>query len=185
MKAMESGVLLAVALSAEGDEGFAGKLTAIGLSDGKRAATVAVRDFGDLLSALAPALSDAARKKAVHNSKLLQLQLAKHGIALGGVADDPMLYSYLLEPLASSHALADVVLRRQGRKISPSLAEAAQRTHQLSELLRPEIAREQLRKLYGEIELPLARRCWRKWKRRAFASMWKFWRECRANSIRS
>jgi DNA polymerase-1 len=58
--------------------------------------------------------------------------------------------------LASSHALADVVLRRQGRRISPSLAEAADRTRQLSELLRPEIAREDLQKLYTEIELPLA-----------------------------
>ena len=89
--------------------------------------------WADLLPALAPVLGDAARRKAVHNSKLLQLLLAKQGIALAGVADDTMLYSYLLEPLASSHALADVVLRRQGRKISPSLAEAANRTHQLSE----------------------------------------------------
>src|SRR5262249_16306615 len=62
----------------------------------------------------------------------------------------------LLEPLASSHALADVVLRRQGVKISPSIAEAAERTHQLSELFRPEIAKEQLQSLYDEIELPLS-----------------------------
>jgi DNA polymerase I len=156
MKAMESGALLSIAMGVEGDEGFAGRLTGLGLSDGKRAATVAVRDFGDLLAALTPWLGDSARKKAAHNSKLLQLQLAKHGIPVGGVADDPMLYSYLLEPLASSHALADVVLRRQGSKISTSLAEAAQRTHQLSELLRPEIAREQLQNLYDEIELPLS-----------------------------
>jgi len=156
LQSVEPGGLLALSLGVEGDEGFAGRLTGLGLSDGKRVATVAVREFGDLLSALAPALGDSARKKAVHNSKLLQLLLAKHGIALMGVADDPMLYSYLLEPLASSHALADVVLRRQGRKISPSLAEAAQRTHQLSESLRPEIEREDLQKLYSEIELPLA-----------------------------
>jgi DNA polymerase-1 len=110
-----------------------------------------------LLTALAPALTSAAQPKAVHNSKQLQLQLAKHGVALTGVADDTMLYSYLLEPLASSHELADVVLRRQGRKLSPSLAEAAHRTHELAALLRPEIVREDLLKLYDEIELPLAR----------------------------
>jgi DNA polymerase-1 len=156
LKSVEPNALLALSLSVEGDEGFAGRLTGFGLSDGKRVATMAVREFGDLLSALAPALGDPARKKAAHNSKLLQLLLAKHGTALAGVADDPMLYSYLLEPLASSHALADVVLRRQGRKISPSLAESASRTHQLSELLRPEIVREDLQKLYTEIELPLA-----------------------------
>ena len=112
--------------------------------------------FDDLLKELKRTLADESRPKAVHNSKLLKLQLAKQGITVAGVADDTMLYSYLLEPLASSHALADVVLRRKGRKISPSLAEAAQRTHQLGELLRPEIAREKLQNLYREIELPLA-----------------------------
>ena len=150
----DRGASLALAMSVEGDEGFAGRLSGLGLSDGKRLATVAVG--GSLLPALAPALGDPARRKAVHNSKLLQLLLAKQGIALAGVADDTMLYSYLLEPLASSHTLSDVVLRRQGRKIFPSLSEAAMRTQELSELLRPEIAREDLQKLYSEIELPLA-----------------------------
>ncbi len=156
VNALEPGALLALSLSVEGDDGFAGRLTSLGLSDGRRIATLAVGGLGSLLPSLEPVLANPARWKAVHNSKLLQLLLTKQGTALEGVADDTMLYSYLLEPLASSHALADVVLRRQGRKISPSLAEAAQRTHQLSELLRPEIAREDLQKLYSEIELPLA-----------------------------
>jgi DNA polymerase-1 len=156
LQASERGAALALAISMEGDEGFAGRLTAIGLADRDRLATLAVGGSGELLAALAPALGDPARPKAVHNAKLLELQLAKHGIALAGVADDPMLYSYLLEPLASSHTLADVVLRRQGRRISASLAEAANRTFQLAELLGPEIARQDLQKLYSAIELPLA-----------------------------
>ena len=41
-------------------------------------------------------------------------------------------------------------------RFSASQAEAAQRIQQLAELLRPEIAREDLQKLYTEIELPLA-----------------------------
>jgi len=156
LKSAESNAPLAVAMGVEGDEGFAGRLAGLGLSDGKRQATIALGGLGDLLPALAPALGDAARPKAVHNSKLLQLLLAKQGIGLEGVVDDTMLYSYLLEPLATSHTLADAVLRLQGRKISPSLAEAANRTFQLGELLRPEIVREELQTLYGEIELPLA-----------------------------
>ena len=155
LQGMESGAPLALAVNVEG-EGFAGRLTGLGLSDGKRLASVAVGASSDLLTALAPVLSSTAHPKAVHNSKQLQLQLAKHGVALAGVAGDTMLYSYLLEPLASSHELADVVLRRQGRKLSPSLAEAAHRTHELAALLRPEIVREDLLKLYDEIELPLA-----------------------------
>jgi DNA polymerase-1 len=156
LQAVDRSGALALAMGVEGDEGFAGRLAGLGLADGKRLATVAVGGLGNLLPTLAPALGDPARRKVVHNSKLLQLLLAKQGTALAGVADDTMLYSYLLEPLASSHALADVVLRRQGRKISPSLAEAANRTRELSELLRPEIVREDLQQLYAEIELPLA-----------------------------
>jgi DNA polymerase-1 len=156
LQATSHGAMLALAMGVEGDEGFAGRLAGLGLSDGARLATVTLGILGDLLPALAPELGDPARPKAVHNSKLLQLLLTKQGIALAGVADDTMLYSYLLEPLASSHALPDVVLRRQGRKISSSLAEAANRTLQLNELLRPEITREDLSKLYREIELPLA-----------------------------
>jgi DNA polymerase-1 len=156
LQSVDRSALLALSMNVDGDGGFAGGLAGLGLADGKRLATLAVGGLADMLPALAPVLGDAARGKAVHNSKLLQLLLAKQGIALAGVADDTMLYSYLLEPLASSQALADVVLRRQGRKISPSLAEAARRTHQLSELLRPEIVREDLQNLYREIELPLA-----------------------------
>jgi DNA polymerase-1 len=156
LRAAVGGAGLALAMGVEGDEGFSGRLAGLGLFDGQRLATVAVGGLPNLLPTLAPMLGDLARPKSVHNSKLLQLLLAKQGIALAGVADDTMLYSYLLEPLASSHALADVVLRRQGRKMSTSLAEAAQRTGELSELLRPGIAREELQKLYGEIELPLA-----------------------------
>jgi DNA polymerase-1 len=156
LQATDSGAPLALAMGVEGEEGFAGRLTGLGLSDGKRLSTVAWGDSAALLAALAPSLRDAARRKAVHNSKLLRLLLGKREVSLAGVADDTMLYSYLLEPLASSQNLADVVLRRQGCKISASLAAAAGRTHDLAGLLRPEIEREDLRKLYDEIELPLA-----------------------------
>jgi DNA polymerase-1 len=155
-KSSDGTAALALAMGVGGEEGFAGRLTSLGLSDGKRLATVAVSGSADLLAVLAPVLGDPARPKAVHNSKLLRLLLAKNQVALAGVADDTMLYSYLLEPLASSHELADVVLRRQGRKISGSLAEAADRTRELAGLLRPEIVREDLQKLYREIELPLS-----------------------------
>jgi DNA polymerase-1 len=156
LQAADRNALLGLAMRVEGEESFAGSLTGLGLTDGKRLATVPVGGLTNLLHVLAPELQDGGRRKAVHNSKLLQLLLAKQGIALTGVTDDTMLYSYLLEPLASSHTLADVVLRRQGRKISPSLAEAAGRTHELAALLAPEIVREDLEKLYREIELPLA-----------------------------
>ena len=152
---LDSGVPLGIAASVEGEAGFSGRLAGLAISDGRRLAMVPMRETRDLLAALGPALSGAAHPTAVHNSKQLHLQLAKHGVRLAGVTDDTMIYSYLLEPLASSHELAEVVLRRQGRKLSSSLAEAAYRTHELAALLRPEVVREDLLKLYDEIELPL------------------------------
>ena len=47
-------------------------------------------------------------------------------------------------------------MRRQGRKPSGSVAESADCTRELSALLAPEIEREGLKKVYEEIELPLA-----------------------------
>jgi len=52
--------------------------------------------------------------------------------------------------------LPDVVLRRQGRKLSNSVAEWADATRELAGLFVPEIAREELKPLYEEIELPLS-----------------------------
>ena len=150
---------IAIGFAVEGEEGFGGRLAGLGLSDGARLATVPIAAVGAsaaLLEVLKPTLCDPARGKVIHNAKLLQLLLAKERIKLAGVADDTMLYSYLLEPLASSHALDDIILRRQSRKLSGSLADAADATRQLAALLVPEVVREGLKPLYDEIELPLA-----------------------------
>jgi DNA polymerase I len=153
LKALAAGAPLAIAFGAEGGEGFDGHLAALGFSDGKRLATLAASK--ELLDAARPVFSGANRPKAVHNSKLLRLLLQKQGMALEGAGDDTMLYSYLLDPLASGHSLEEVVLRRLARRMANSPADAADRTRELAALLAPEISREGLKKLYEEIELPL------------------------------
>lgn len=149
---------LAISLEVEDEESVdGGRLAGLGFSDGARVAFVRLEGASSgFMSATKKAFQDSTQPKAVHNSKLLKLSLDKHRISLAGVRDDTMLYSYLLEPLASSHELGDVVLRRLGRPLSNSLGEAADRTRELAALFVPEIAREGLRKLYDEIELPLA-----------------------------
>jgi DNA polymerase-1 len=154
LRGLDERAPVALGLAVEGEESFSGRLSGLGLSDGRRLATVSATP--GLLEALKVFLSDASHPKAVHNSKLLRLLLGKSGIALAGVTDDTMLYSYLLDPLASSQALENVVLRRQGRKLSSSVADWADATRELASLLVPEIAREELKRLYEEIELPLA-----------------------------
>ncbi|HUU15130.1 MAG TPA: DNA polymerase I, partial [Terriglobia bacterium] len=159
LKVVEAQAPLAIGFANEGEEGFGGRIAGLGLSDGRRLATVPLDSSAEttaLLGVLKPAFEDASRPKSIHNAKLLQLLLGKEKVPLAGVADDVMLYSYLLEPLASSHALAEIVLRRRGRKVSGSLAEAAELTRELAALLAPEIVREGLKHLYDEIELPLA-----------------------------
>jgi DNA polymerase-1 len=154
LNALEERAPVAIGLAIDGEESFAGQLRGLGFSDGRRLATLSATP--SLLEPMKSFLSSASHPKAVHNSKLLRLLLAKAGIAPAGVTDDTMLYSYLLDPLATSHSLEDVVLRRQGRKLSGSAADWADNTRELAALLVPEIAREELRRVYEEIELPLS-----------------------------
>jgi DNA polymerase-1 len=147
---------IAIALGVEGGEGFSGHLAALAITDGLRRSLVPLDAAPGLLGALGPALEGPGRPRAVHNSKLLRLLLAKSGISLGAVEHDTLLYAYLLEPLAGSDALSDVALRRFGRKLSGSLAEAAEATRELAGLLLPEMVQEGLKPLYDQIELPLS-----------------------------
>lgn len=148
---------VSVGMAIAGDAGFAGRIEALALADGSRISTIPLDGTGAALAgALGALLRDPARPKAAHNSKLLRLLLLKSNHELAGVTDDTLLYSFLLEPLASGHGLGDIVLRRQGVQISGTAAERAERTRELAEALRPEIAREGLERVYLEIELPLA-----------------------------
>lgn len=150
---------LALALASEGGEGFTARLTGVGLAAGSRLAFVPLDDAAirtTLVNVLKPALEAPRRRKMVHDAKRAVLLLGKEGIALDGVRDDTMLYSYLLDPLASSHSLADALLRRTGDKPPSSPAHAAAATLRLAEILSPEMLTKSLKPLYQEIELPLA-----------------------------
>jgi DNA polymerase I len=156
VRGLEPAAPVAIALGVEGDEGFSGRLSALAITDGARRALVPLDADPQLISALRPVLEEAGRPRAVHNSKLLRLLLAKSGVTLGSVEHDTLLYAYLLEPLAGSDSLPDVALRRFGRKLSPSLVDAAEATRELAALLLPEVVQEGLKPLYDQIELPLS-----------------------------
>jgi len=147
---------LAIAFAVEGEEGFAGRLAGLGLSDGKRLGVIPAKSISETRTGLRDVWGGARFPLLVHNSKLLRLLLRKQGIEIGEVAHDTMLYSYLLDPLASSHQLEAAVLLRLGRRIDGSLGHAAGCTHELAKLMSPLISSESLRELYSQIELPLA-----------------------------
>ena len=74
------------------------------------------------LAELAAVLASPAIAKHAHDVKTLEVLLAQRGLALGGVASDPMLAAYLLDA-ARTHYDLDVVATSEG--ISPPAAARA------------------------------------------------------------
>jgi DNA polymerase-1 len=126
---------------------------AISAQPGK-AVTVSLDD-GAVAKALLKALADPSLPKAVHDYKAAMHALQAGSHVLAGVQDEPMLYSYLLDPTYSSHRLADVALRRFNIKVSGGLAEAADLTGRLAQALREQVQSAGLLPVYEQIDLPL------------------------------
>ena len=112
-------------------------------------------DDGPAAKALARALADSTLPKAVHDWKSAARALEAQGMELAGVRDEPMLFSYLLNPTYSNHNLAESALRHAQLQLSGSLAEAADVTGRLARLLRAEVEEAGLMGVYDQIDLPL------------------------------
>ncbi|MGZ7099833.1 MAG: 5'-3' exonuclease H3TH domain-containing protein, partial [Candidatus Angelobacter sp.] len=66
-----------------------------------------VLNSDDISSELKKLLSDPRIPKAVHDYKSALRQLEAHGVELAGVRDEPMLYSYIINPTYTNHSLAE------------------------------------------------------------------------------
>jgi DNA polymerase-1 len=142
----------------------------------------AVRDgvsVADALAALKDVFESAAIAKVGHDLKFDAIVLERHGVALRGIETDTMLASYLLDATRSSHPLEDLALEHSGYKalreedlcgrgakaipfaqIAPEDAlnysgERADLALQVSGTLRNLLRREDLEKLYLDLEMPL------------------------------
>ncbi len=136
-------------------------------------------DFAATLAKIKPLLENPALKKVGQNLKYDKHILANHGIALGGIAHDTMLQSYVLES-HRSHGMDDLAMRHLGLKTityeevagkgaksvgfsqvaleqaSEYAAEDADITLQLHEALYPQIAPNTgLQYVYNQIEMPV------------------------------
>ena len=113
----------------------------------------------DLAELVKSVLENADVPKTIHDLKSALHHFGGHSagqaIALAGVRHDPMLYSYLLDPTYSSHALPEVALRRFNLKLSGNLAEAADVAGRLASVLRKEVDDHGLTSVYEEIDVPL------------------------------
>ena len=117
---------------------------------------VSVRlDAGEAAAELRSVLADSRVPKTIHDYKAALHAFHPLGITVEGLRHDSMLYSYLLDPTYSSHALADVALRRFNLKLGCQLPESADIAGRLTSALRSEVEHSGLAKLYDEIDLPL------------------------------
>jgi DNA polymerase-1 len=136
-------------------------------------------DSDATLRALKPILEDASVSKVNQNIKYDQMVLAAHGVRLRGVAGDPMIAHYLLEPGARSHGLDDLTrdylahtnikieeLIGKGKKqitmaqvptrtVANYAGEDADTAWRLTEKFEPLLAPAGLRTLYDQLEIPL------------------------------
>lgn len=154
------GARLAVAMAVEGGDIALPRLMALGLADGSRVAAIPLAMSSgrtDVLSALADALAAGRYEIAAHDSKLFRRLLRQEGVHnIPPVAFDTFLLSFLLDPLATSHALPDALLRAQGKSLADSPAQTAAEIFALVETQSKEVKRRGLTRVYSEIELPLA-----------------------------
>ncbi len=107
---------------------------------------------GEMLAALREFLRDPARRKIVHDPKLVELLAGP----VAGIHHATMLYSYLLRPTTSKHSLDDVVLRQESVTLAGVPGERADHLQRLAPKLRKEVEAQGLAELYETIDLPLA-----------------------------
>jgi DNA polymerase-1 len=134
---------------------------------------------GDVLERLRPILEDPELGKIAQNSKYDAQIMANDGVHLRGIAFDPMLAAYLLNPLHGRYKLDDMVGERLNHRMIPIAdiigrgedevsmadlapeairdyaAEDADFTLRLAEVLEKEVAEQQLERVLTGIECPL------------------------------
>ena len=136
-------------------------------------------DLSAVLDALRPVLEDEKLTKIGHDLKFDAIILARHGVTLRGLETDTMLASYLLDATRSAHLLEDLALEHAGYKalreedlcgrgakamtfaqlpLERMLDFAGERSDlalQMAVPLREQLRKEELEKLYEDIERPL------------------------------
>jgi len=157
----EAAVWLSLDAQDPDEEGFGSRVLAVEISTKEGTAHTIANDVDDkTLEALKHWLADSDRPKIVHDPKLFHLlagpQAGDGCTDIRGISDATMLYSYLLRPTTANHAFAEVVLRSLNRTLSGAGGERADFLLRLAPILREEIEKLGVEKLYRDIDLPLA-----------------------------
>jgi DNA polymerase-1 len=134
-------------------EGFGTRVTGIEVSsvEGEGRAIFA-DEKGEALKILSEAVRDSKRPKIVHDPKLFQLLAGR----TENIEHATQLYSYLLKPTTGNHNFADVVFRQFNMPMGGGFGERADYLHRIAPLLRAEVEKQDLLKVYETIDLPLS-----------------------------
>jgi DNA polymerase I len=108
------------------------------------------------LEALRPLLESVAVPKIVHDAKAFLIDLHKLGIQPQNVAEDVMLYTFLLNADPGGVSPESLAERFLDRKLNAAAEQQAEATLVCAQLLRPQIDAQELRGVYRDIDLPLA-----------------------------
>jgi DNA polymerase-1 len=109
-----------------------------------------------LTAELRALLEDDDVPKQVHDWKLALHVLSGQGVELRGAVDDTMLLSYALNPTHATQSLADVGARHGQPVPLSSLPAGAAAIGALVPVLRAEVERTGVKRVYEQIDLPLA-----------------------------
>jgi DNA polymerase-1 len=156
-KALPAKQALAVWLNLDAEmretEGFGTRVTGIEISSKEgEGRAIWVDEKGDALKILGAAVGDPSRRKIVHDPKLFQL-LAGKGEKIEHATQ---LYSYLLKPTTGNHNFADVFFRQFNEPLGGGAGERAAMLQRLAPVLRAEVEKQDLLKVYETIDLPLS-----------------------------
>ena len=151
LAAIPAGAPVAVALARDGEGEL--PLGSIGLA--WKAGEARAVPFS-LLACLKPLLEDEGRPKIACDVKSALLELRRLGVEPRGFVYDVMLYGFLLDADPSGCSLSEQTLRRFDRKLGMGAEAQADTALELWTELDRAIDQRGFRKLYDEIELPLA-----------------------------
>src|SRR3984893_12238882 len=134
-------------------EGFGTRVTGIEISSKEgEGRAIWADEREDALKILRAAVEDSSRGKIVHDPKLFQLLAGKSE----KIEHATQLYSYLLKPTTGNHNFADVFFRQFNEPLGGGAGERAAMLQRLAPVLRAEIEKQDLLKVYETIDLPLS-----------------------------
>ncbi len=109
-----------------------------------------------MLTSVSAALESPEVPKVVHDAKAFLIDLHRLGVHSQNIAEDVMLFTFLLNAEPGQVSPESLAERFLDRKLNAAAEQQAEATLAVADLLRPQIDAQELRSVYKEIDLPLA-----------------------------